>query len=155
MESLCRWLASNGKKEIAEDILLKIARWNKKHITVDERQEIRRILTNIEEDSSQTSETKLNVVNMFKGKNFKNTLIMLLNWVTVNVGTYTLLLNTTKLNGDLFINFILSTLIGEFPGVFVLMVTMKFFGRRMNMFLMQAILGTCCIIMAFLPKSVS
>ena len=122
---------------------------------MEQRQEIRKILTNIEEDSNQTSETKLNIVNMFKGKHLKNTLIMLLNWVTVNVGTYTLILNTTKLNGDIFINFLLSTLVGEFPVAFVLMITMKFFGRRMNMFLMQATLGICCLIMAFLSKDVS
>ena len=66
-----------------------------------------------------------------------------------------LVLNTTKLNGDIFINFMLSTLVGELPGVFVLMVTMKFFGRRLNLFSMQATLGICCVIMAFLAKTVS
>ena len=66
-----------------------------------------------------------------------------------------LVLNTTKLNGDIFINFMLSTLVGELPGVFVLMITMKFFGRRLNLFSMQATLGICCVIMAFLAKTVS
>ena len=66
-----------------------------------------------------------------------------------------IVLNTTKLNGDIFINFMLSTLVGELPGVFVLMITMKFFGRRLNLFSMQATLGICCVIMAFLAKTVS
>ena len=88
--SLCRWLANNGQKEAAEEILLKIARWNRKEISLEQREEIRKILSNIEKDSHQITETKLNPITMFKGSNLKNTLIMLLNWVTVNVGAYTL-----------------------------------------------------------------
>ena len=88
--SLCRWLANNGQKEAAEEILLKIARWNRKEISIEQREEIRKILSNIEKDSHQITETKLNPITMFKGSNLKNTLIMLLNWVTVNVGAYTL-----------------------------------------------------------------
>ena len=74
---------------------------------------------------------------------------------SVKTLTGLLVLNTTKLNGDIFINFMLSTLVGELPGVFVLMITMKFFGRRLNLFSMQATLGICCVIMAFLAKTVS
>ena len=87
---MCRWLANNGQKEAAEEILLKIARWNRKEISLEQREEIRKILSNIEKDSHQITETKLNPITMFKGSNLKNTLIMLLNWVTVNVGAYTL-----------------------------------------------------------------
>ena len=51
--SLCRWLANNGQKEAAEEILLKIARWNRKEISLEQREEIRKILSNIEKDSHQ------------------------------------------------------------------------------------------------------
>ena len=53
--SLCRWLANNGQKEAAEEILLKIARWNRKEISLEQREEIRNILSNIEKDSHQTT----------------------------------------------------------------------------------------------------
>ena len=136
--------------------MLKIAKWNKKKVSLEQRDDIRKILTTIEQDSRhQNTETKLNVLNMFKSNNLKNMLIMLLNWVTVNIGAYTLVLNTTKLNGDIFLNFILSTLVGDLPSSFVLMITMKLFGRKFNLFGMQAMLGICCLRMAFLSKNVS
>ena len=92
----------------------------------------------------------------FKGKsNLQKTLIMLLNWITVNISQYTLLLNTTKLHGNIFVNYIMSVLVGDLPGTFALLITMKYFGRRFNLFYAQTIIGVCCVLLAFLPKSVS
>ena len=80
---------------------------------------------------------------------------MLLNWITVNISQYTLLLNTTKLHGNIFVNYIMSVLVGDLPGTFALLITMKYFGRRFNLFYAQTIIGVCCVLLAFLPKSVS
>ena len=92
----------------------------------------------------------------FKGKsNLQKTVIMLLNWITVNISQYTLLLNTTKLHGNIFVNYIMSVLVGDLPGTFALLITMKYFGRRFNLFYAQTIIGVCCVLLAFLPKSVS
>ena len=62
--------------------------------------------------------------------------------------------NTTDLHGDIFINFILSALLGELPGTLLLLITMNFFSRRINLFLSQVALGICCFILAFIPKTV-
>ena len=76
---------------------------------MEQKQQIKSILCKIEEQSKQITEANLNIMDMFKPCHVIKTLIMMLNWITVNVGSYTLLLNTTKLHGDIFINFILST----------------------------------------------
>jgi hypothetical protein len=61
-----RWLANNGRKEDAEDILLKIAKGNKRNVSLKQREEIRNILSRVEQDSHQ--ETNLNFLNMFQGQ---------------------------------------------------------------------------------------
>ena len=153
--TIFRWLANNGRKEDAEEVLLKIAKGNRRKISLKQREEIRTILSQIDEDSHQATEKNLSFLDMFTSKpNLKISLIMLLNWITINVGQYTLILNTTKLHGDIFVNFILSSLVGDMPGTLALIVTMKFFGRRFNLFYTQAIIGVCCVILAFLPKTV-
>merc|ERR1712241_1319209 len=43
--------------------------------------------------------------------------------------------------------------VSDFPGAMLLLVTLKYFGRRLNLFYTQFILGSCCIVLAFLPKS--
>ena len=68
-------------------------------------------------------------------------MILLLNWVTICLGSYTLLLNSTKLYGDLFLNYTLVVLVGELPGTIALLFTLKFFGRRLNLFIVQFVLG--------------
>ena len=51
------------------------------------------------------------------------------------------MLNATKLYGDLFLNYTLVVLVGDLPGTMVLLFTLKFFGRRFNLFYTQFILG--------------
>ncbi len=96
-----RWLANNGQKEKAEEIFYTMAKWNKKQeLSLKEKQLIRKILDKVEDASRRSSEVNLNILNMFHRQNLGKTLIMLLNWVTINVGSYTLLLNTTKVNDN-------------------------------------------------------
>ena len=148
-----RWLAVNGKPEQAEKILLQIAKRNGKTVTEEQRLEIASVLQEVERDAREKkNHEKLSPLDMFKKGNAKTTVIMVLNWVTVCVGSYTLLLNATKLYGDVFINFILATLAGDLPGTLALLVTLKYFGRRFNLFYMQFTLGLCCLILAFIPK---
>ena len=116
---------------------------------------MRNILNQIEEESNQEAETNLNTLDMFKKNHVMKTMIILLNWVTTSVGSYTLLLNTADLHGDVFMNFILSALLGDLPGTLLLMVAMKCFSRRLNLFLSQAAVGICCFILAFIPKTVN
>ena len=133
------------------------AKWNGKTLTEEEKSDIKRILDNVSSTfkTSTSSQSKLYFWHMFTKQNLKKTIIILFNWVTTCFGAYTLMLNIVDLSGDLFLNYILMTLVGDIPGVLMLMVTMKYFGRRINFFFVQGLLGICCLILAFIPKTVS
>ena len=139
----------------AEKILHHAATWNGKVLTEENKNEISRILDKVANESKTASQSTLNILHMFAKKNLKKTLIILLNWITTCLGAYTLMLNVVDLSGDLFLNFILMALFGDIPGIIALLVTMKYFGRRFNLCYMQALLGICCLVLAFIPKSVS
>ena len=133
------------------------AKWNGKTLTEEEKSDIKRILDNVSSTfkTSTSPQSKLYFWHMFTKQNLKKTIIILFNWVTTCFGAYTLMLNIVDLSGDLFLNYILMALVGDIPGVLMLMVTMKYFGRRINFFFVQGLLGICCLILAFIPKTVS
>ena len=148
-----RWLAVNGKSKEAKDVLLRIAKLNGKKLDDDQILEMSEILTQVEKDAyEQQGHEHLNPLDMFKRKHIANTLIMICNWVTINLAAYTLLLNSTRLYGDLFVNYFLATITGDLPGTLTLIFTLKYLGRRLNLFWTQFVLGSCCMILAFLPK---
>lgn len=88
-----RWLANNGRKHEAEKVFLNIAKWNGKTVSAAQKNDIKTILNKVEAEAHATAEANLNILCMFKVNNLKKTLIMLVNWITINVGSYTLLLN--------------------------------------------------------------
>ena len=142
-----RWLAINGKLNLADQILRTIARRNGKTLTEDERSLIKSTLILIEKDANKTKgQEKLTPLDMFRRGHLIKTMILLLNWVTVCVGAYTLVLNSTKLYGDLFTNYTLVVLVGDLPGTISLLITLRFFGRRFNLFYTQFILGNLLIL---------
>ena len=137
-----RWLAINGKSKQAEKVLLAIAKGNGKTLEEKVRSDIRNSLVTIEKDTNNMKgQENLTPKDMFRGGHFGKTIILLLNWVCICVGSYTLLLNSTKLYGDLFLNYTLVVLVGELPGTIALLFTLKFFGRRLNLFFVQFVLG--------------
>ena len=149
-----RWLAINGKRYQAEKVLVKIAKRNGRTISNRQMREIKTILQFVEKEAHlKKNQENLNPIDMFRESHLKVTFIMMFNWITVCVGTYTLILNTTKLSGDIYINWLLSTTLGDIPGTMALILTLKYFGRRFNLFYTQFILGFCCLVLAFLPKS--
>ena len=78
----------------------------------------------------------------------------MLNWITSCLGSYTLTLNSTNLSGDMFLNFVVMSVVGDIPALFILMLTMKYFGRRFNLLYTQVVTGICCLILAFISKKV-
>ena len=91
-------------------------KWNGKKLSDSDTEEIQSILNQIDKASKQTSESNLNLIDMFKKSNLSKTLIILFSWITTCLGSYTLFLNSTRLHGDLFLNFLLSAL-ADFPGI--------------------------------------
>lgn len=137
-----RWLAINGKVEKAEKILMKVGKRNGKKLTDNHKMIIRETLISIQKQATEVEgNEKLNPLDMLRPRHFRKTLILLLNWVTIVVGVYTLSLNATKLSGHLFLNYSIVVLAGSFPGTFALLLTLKYFGRRFNLFYTQFILG--------------
>ncbi len=65
--------------------------------------------------------------------------------------TRSLALNATKLSGDIFLNYFLSSL-ADAPTCVIFFFTLDRFGRKWNMVFFQGLLGVCCLILAFLPK---
>ena len=137
-----RWLAMNGKIEQAEDILINIGKKNGKDMTKCKKDIIQNTLATIQKEANTIDgKENLNPLDMVRPIHMRKTLILLFNWVTIVVGVYTLSLNATKLSGDLFLNYSLVVLAGSFPGTFALLLSLRFFGRRFNLFYTQFILG--------------
>ena len=89
---------------------------------------------------------------MVRRGHLRTTLIMLFNWAVVCVSFYTLTLNSTRLYGDIFVNYMLATVVSDLPITLVLLVTLKYFTRRFNLFYCQLIVAVSALVMAFLPK---
>ena len=154
-----RWLASNGKIEEAEKVLKNSAKLNGKKLNDAQIEEIKTILKEIDQEAQNSDQNSkkvnFNLGYMFGKKSLKTTLILLFNWITLTFGNFTLLLSATKLHGDLFANYIMAAILGDVPGTIILLVTMKYFSRRLNLFACQTLVFICCLILAFLPKEVS
>ena len=150
-----RWLASNKRTKQAEKVLLDAAKMNGKTLSEENLRDIQNVLRRIDAEATSTAETKFNLTYMFGPKSLKTTVVLLFNWITLTFGNFTLLLSATKLHGDLFANYLMASILGDVPGTLVLLVTMKYFSRRVNILACQTLVFICCLIMAFLPKEVS
>ena len=148
-----RWLSINRQSKKAEQVLLKIARWNQRNISDEQHVKLSSILKQIETECEQQHEKDLGFLDMIRSKtNQKKTFIIMLNWIIVCVSCFTLALNVTKLSGNVFVNTIMLSLLGDIPGKVLVGVTLKYFSRRLNLFLCQFLVGVFCTILAFLPK---
>ncbi len=127
MPESIRWLASNNRKEEAVNVLLTAAKWNRKQeITEDQKTQIRVILDQMEAGSKEKNETTLNPLTMFKtAASIKKTLILLFTWSTVNLGNWTLTLNSTRLSGNVFTNY-------RFSGKFRLKLLLQTFPCQLD-----------------------
>ena len=149
-----RWLAINGKRHQAEQVLVTIAKRNRRTISIRQMREIKTVLQYVEKEAHlKKNQENLTPLDMVRKAHLKITFIMMLNFISSGLGFYALVLNATKLSGDIYINWILTTTLGNLPGTAALIITLKYFGRRFNLFYMQFVLGACCLILAFLPKA--
>ena len=137
-----RWLATNGKRKQAERVLLNIAKLNGKVLSEDQLNLITDTLMLLEKDAKKTEETRsISMLDMISSNHRTKTLLLLFSWITIVLGEYTLMLNATKLYGSVLINYTLVVTVSDFPGAMILLVTLKYFGRRLNLFYTQFILG--------------
>ena len=137
-----RWLTINGKQNHAYEILLTIAERNGKSLTKHQRDTINDTLVNIRnEANSFNGQENLSPRDMVRPMHLRKTLVLMVYWVTINVGVYTLQLNATKLHGNFLLNYTLVAL-SELPSSIVLLINLRCFGRRFSLFYVEFILGT-------------
>ena len=148
-----RWLSANIKSEMAERELLKIARWNRRNLSNNQKEKISIILRKLENDVNVDQEKKLGLKDMMDSNNFWKTMIIMSNWIITCVTCFTLALNVTRLSGNVFLNSALLAILGDLPGKMLVGITLKFFSRRLNLFACQFLVGLFCVIVAFLPKT--
>ena len=148
-----RWLSANSKREVAERELLKIARWNRRKLSDNQKEKINCILRKLENDVDADQEKKLGLKDMMDSNNFRKTIIIMSNWIITCVTCFTLALNVTRLSGNVFLNSALLAFLGDLPGKMLVGITLKFFSRRLNLFACQLLVGLFCVIVAFLPKT--
>jgi OCT family organic cation transporter-like MFS transporter 4/5 len=88
---------------------------------------------------------------MLKSSYRITTFTLVLSWIFINVGTYTLTFSATSLAGDIFVNFLLMNL-ADSPVPFIFYLTLDRFGRKWCMCISEVALGLSCLALAFIPK---
>ena len=131
------------------------AKWNGKSISIMENETITKVLKQIHIRSSEVDHGHLRYKDMFQKSNARTTILLLLFWSTGLIVNKTLLFNSTKLHGNLFLNYIFASALTDLPGICILTITMKYFDRRLNLFATLTILAMSTAVLAFIPKSVS
>ena len=148
-----RWLSANSKRGVAKRELLKIASWNRRKLSDNQKEKINTILRKLENDVDADPENKLGLNDMMDSNNFRKTIIIMSNWIITCVTFFTLALNVTRLSGNVFLNSALLSILAELPGKMLVGLTLKFFSRRLNLFACQFLVGIFCVVVAFLPKT--
>ncbi|XP_017772586.1 PREDICTED: organic cation transporter protein-like [Nicrophorus vespilloides] len=138
-----RWLISRGRIEEAQIILRKAAKFNKKTISEDALEKLRIIEENKEE------KVKDPIFLVFKSVplllRFINCCIC---WITCAFLFYGLTLNSVALNGNPYLDFILTSLV-EIPAYLMTYFTVDRWGRRTSQFIWFLMTGVSCFTFIF------
>ena len=145
-----RWLAQNGYKEKALEVILNIAKCNNEEISETDHQEIEAIIQEIANENDKKSE-KYTPLDLFKHGQWKTTLVLSYTWISVCISYFALSLNSSDLHGDIYINYILSRLTNILVIPCILGPNI-YFGLRLSLATGQTLLGLSCVGLAFIPK---
>uniref|UniRef100_A0A3P9HBY6 Solute carrier family 22 member 4 n=1 Tax=Oryzias latipes TaxID=8090 RepID=A0A3P9HBY6_ORYLA len=119
-----RWLLSQGKVEEAEAILKDAAKMNKVQVPEP-------IFTQAEvEDSLAMKERKINIMVIVKSCNILSiTMACASLWMIITISYYALLLNTSNLNGNPYLNCFLSA-VTEVPAYIIALLLLRYCSRH-------------------------
>ena len=77
-----RWLAINGKRSQAENVLVTIAKRNGRTISIQQMKEMKSVLEYVEKEAHlKKNQEKLTPFDMLRKAHLKSTFIMMLNWI--------------------------------------------------------------------------
>lgn len=163
VEESVRWLLSKGRKKEAARIIFKAAAINNKKLspgsikmlTDEPEPEIRT------SEASDTTENKLSqstqptqssvFMQVIRSKTLMvRVVIVSFWWITLTFIYYGLSINSVTLAGNMYVNFILTSLV-EIPGYFLSFMTLDRFGRKSSIITAFFICGISLISLPFVP----
>ena len=145
-----RWQVQNGQKDKAVTQLLIIAKGNNRILSKAQITEINEIMSRIEETALEKTEKKLSPFVMFKSGYLLTTSVLILGWVSVCVGSYTLYFSSSELSGNVFVNMALVQLT-DLPAAFIMYICLRLFKRKTVTTSVFLFFGICCLTLAFMP----
>ena len=138
-----RWLQLKGKTKKLNTIFMKIAKWNKK--TMPDKTAI---TTN-----KTTKIQRANPLYLFKTRKVAvTTLVQGYSWMFTNMVYYGLSLGADDLGGNLYLNYILVSIM-EFPALVSAIYLCDKFGRKKTVLSSAIIASISCTIVSFIPIS--
>ncbi|VVC86946.1 unnamed protein product [Leptidea sinapis] len=143
-----RWLLSNGKKDKAIDILEEAAECNK--IKLD-----RSMLERIsfpENENASFRETLKHTLSSSKLRT--RFFVCVVWWMTCTFVNYGLVINSVSLEGNRYMNFILTQLV-ELPGIFIITYVLIHCKRKKPLILSFLAGGMLCVVHPFIPKDLT
>lgn len=145
-----RWLLSKNKTDEAKKVLLRAAELNGKALSD---KSLNFLLTAIPKQTHANVDKKNLFLRVIKSR------VMLqrccttpLYWITTTFIYYGLSINAVNLSGNIYFNYILTTLI-EIPGYWTAVSVLDRVGRRITLFSGYLLCGICCFGFAFTPKN--
>lgn len=141
-----RWLLSQGRIAEAEAILRRAAAQNK--VTAPEI-----IFTSSEiEEAANMREKKHNILDILRNSNAVLTItICSLLWMVITMSYYALILNTTNLHGNPYLNLFLSAVV-EIPAFIIAMLLLRYCSRRFCQSSTLLMGGAMIFIIQLIPK---
>nr|XP_049696746.1 organic cation transporter protein [Helicoverpa armigera] len=143
-----RWLLIKGKKEKAVAIIEKIAKKNK--VKVDQR-----VLDNLVCDTDKEENVEFGTVlksTFTSSALFKRFIVCVIWWTTSTFVNYGMTITSVSLEGNMYLNYALMTLI-ELPGSFIAMYVLMKFKRKFPLITSFLLAGVFCIGQPFLPTN--
>ncbi|CAG4964856.1 unnamed protein product [Parnassius apollo] len=147
-----RWLLSKNETKIATETLKRAAKLNGKQISESS---LNFLLTAI----PKQNKTEKNIQNRNLIYRVLKSRVMLqrccttpVYWITTTFIYYGLSINAVNLSGNIYLNYILTTLI-EIPGYWTAVLILDRVGRKVTLFSGYMVCGICCFAFAFIPKS--
>ncbi|KAL4235002.1 hypothetical protein ACF0H5_006641 [Mactra antiquata] len=121
-----RWLCIKGRREEAKDVIETWAKWNKLKLSENF---FDKVFAESDEDEPQR-QTQGSILNMFTSRVlFMRTTVIFLLWIIVTCGYYGLAFNAGDLGSDLYLNFLLQTVV-ELPSTLLCYFLLDRIGRK-------------------------